>query len=214
MTIKRRSRPVPRRNKTKRGQERADRTRALVIDETIRCIHEEGFAAASTRHIIDRAGVSWGVIQYHFGDRDGLLTAVLEHSAATLVAALNNLADTAEATTDIAERAESLTSAAWEIIYTPMSTTALEILIATRFMRGTFDMGALEVVTDALSRIIGIIGDDDPNAPGIANLLWASPVGMLVAQMVVSVPLPAEPTRQALSALIRDHLLTPPTGTG
>ena len=47
-----------------------------MIEETIKCIREEGFAAASTRHIVERAGVSWGVIQYHFGDRDGLLTAV------------------------------------------------------------------------------------------------------------------------------------------
>ena len=55
------------------SQVRADRTRALVIDETIRCILEEGFAAASAKHITERAGVTWGVVQYHFGDRDGLL---------------------------------------------------------------------------------------------------------------------------------------------
>ena len=55
-----------------------------MIEETIRCIREEGFAAASTRHIIDRAGVSWGVIQYYFGDRDGLLTAVIEHANTTV----------------------------------------------------------------------------------------------------------------------------------
>jgi AcrR family transcriptional regulator len=45
--------------------------RAIVIDETIRCILEEGFAAASAKHITERAGVTWGVVQYHFGDRDG-----------------------------------------------------------------------------------------------------------------------------------------------
>ena len=38
------------------SQLRADRTRALVIDETIRCILEEGFAAASAKHITERAG--------------------------------------------------------------------------------------------------------------------------------------------------------------
>ena len=72
----------------------------MVIDETIRCIREEGFAAASTRHIIDRAGVSWGVIQYYFGDRDGLLTAVIDHAFTTLIASLNQLADNAAEVAD------------------------------------------------------------------------------------------------------------------
>lgn len=40
-------------------QVRADRTRAMVIDETVRCVIEEGFAAASAKHITERAGVTW-----------------------------------------------------------------------------------------------------------------------------------------------------------
>src|SRR5207249_7757719 len=60
------------------AQARAERTRALIMDETVRCVVEEGFAAASAKHIAERAGVTWGVIQYHFGDRDGLLAAVVE----------------------------------------------------------------------------------------------------------------------------------------
>ena len=40
----------------------------MVIDETVRCVIEEGFGAASAKHITERAGVTWGVIQYHFGD--------------------------------------------------------------------------------------------------------------------------------------------------
>ena len=83
MTLGKRS--APRRPTTGR-QERGDRTRELLIDETVRCIREEGFSAASTRHIIERAGLSWGVIQHHFGDRDGLLTAVIEDAVDRLVA--------------------------------------------------------------------------------------------------------------------------------
>ena len=64
-------------------QVRADRTRAMVIDETVRCVLEEGFGAASAKHITERAGVTWGVIQYHFGDRDGLLMAVVDGASAS-----------------------------------------------------------------------------------------------------------------------------------
>ncbi|MGO9733999.1 TetR/AcrR family transcriptional regulator, partial [Mycobacterium sp.] len=131
MTAASRARPSPGRQ-SKRGQLRADRTRELVIEETVRCILEEGFAAASTRHIVERAKVSWGVIQYHFGDREGLLTAVIDHGFETLVESLNELADTVQEVTDLRSRAEMLSASAWEMFSTPTAMGALEILIATR----------------------------------------------------------------------------------
>ena len=66
------------------SQVRAERTRERVLDETVRCVIDEGFAAASAKHIAERAGVTWGVVQYHFGDRDGLLMAVVDRGLAEL----------------------------------------------------------------------------------------------------------------------------------
>ena len=189
-----------------RAQERGERTRALVIDETIRCIREEGFAAASTRHIIERAGVSWGVIQYYFGDRDGLLSAVIDHAFTTLVASLHQLADTAAEVADPRERAEALTEAAWTVFFSPTCMTALEILIATRALRGTLDTERLAGLSKAIARIATAIGPTTSHAEGIANLVWSGPVGMMVAQMVMTDPLPTAPEQQALAALIADHL--------
>ena len=206
MATKPNARPVPRRDQAKRGQERADRTRSLVIDETIRCIREEGFAAASTRHIIERAGVSWGVIQYHFGDRDGLLNAVIESSFVTLTDSLNGLADAAESVADIHTRAESLTDAAWKLFFNPTCMTAMEILIATRVMRGTLDPAQLAGLEAAFSRIAALFADSTPHAGAIANLLWASPVGMMVSQMVITPELPTDAEQHALADLITDHL--------
>ena len=54
-------------------------TRNKVICAAIDCIYEEGFHAAHTNRIAEKAGVSWGVLQYHFGDKDGLLQAVLDY---------------------------------------------------------------------------------------------------------------------------------------
>ncbi len=53
-------------------------TRRRVIEAAIACIYEHGFNAAHTNRIAEAAGVSWGVLQYHFGDKDGLLQAVLD----------------------------------------------------------------------------------------------------------------------------------------
>jgi AcrR family transcriptional regulator len=73
------------------AQARAERTRAVVLDETVRCILDEGFAPPSVRHITDRAGLTWGVVQYHFGDLDGLLMAVVDKGFSELLDALDEL---------------------------------------------------------------------------------------------------------------------------
>src|SRR4029077_3841490 len=98
------------------SQLRADRPRALVIDETVRCILEEGFAAASAKHITERAGVTWGVVQYHFGDRDGLLMAVVDKGFAELTEALHVSHVDAENARD---RTEFIVDAAWEAFSSP-----------------------------------------------------------------------------------------------
>ena len=54
-------------------------TRKKVIQAAINSIYRDGFHAAHTNRIAEEAGVSWGVLQYHFGDKDGLLQAVIDH---------------------------------------------------------------------------------------------------------------------------------------
>jgi AcrR family transcriptional regulator len=190
-------------HQAKRSQERSDRTRALVIAETINCIRDEGFASASTRRIIARAGVTWGVIQYHFGDRDGLLAAVIDYSYGTLIDSLDSLADQSSKVTDFRARAASLTAGAWEIFFTPTSVTAFEILLATR---GSLDAKQRANLAKALNRVAALIEGPTPHATAIANLLWASPVGMMMAQRVNTVARPTEGEQRALADLIADHV--------
>jgi AcrR family transcriptional regulator len=82
---------------TKRASEQA--TRRAVIDAAVACILERGFYRASSNEIARRAGVTWGVIQHHFGTREALMLAVLEdgalHFTETLAAASIDAATTA-----------------------------------------------------------------------------------------------------------------------
>ena len=71
-----------------------------MIDETVRCVLEEGFAPPSVRHIADRAGLTWGVVQYHFGDLDGLLMAVVDKGFGELIETLARLPAVGPATPD------------------------------------------------------------------------------------------------------------------
>jgi AcrR family transcriptional regulator len=56
-------------------------TRERMVEAAITCILERGFYRASSNEIARQAGVSWGVIQHHFGTREALLVAVLEDGA-------------------------------------------------------------------------------------------------------------------------------------
>jgi AcrR family transcriptional regulator len=61
-------------------------TRDRVIKAAIECIIELGFyRGSSTNEIARRAGVTWGVIQWYFGNREGLMLAVLEDGASHMV---------------------------------------------------------------------------------------------------------------------------------
>jgi TetR/AcrR family transcriptional regulator, regulator of cefoperazone and chloramphenicol sensitivity len=187
------------------NQLRADRTRALVIDETIRCILEEGFAAASAKHITERAGVTWGVVQYHFGDRDGLLMAVVDKGFAELTEALRELPTGAE---NVRDRAEFIVNAAWEAFSSPTSMAALEILIATRAMRDTGASELLATLGNAFAKLGKDIGAglDARHAAAIGNLIWATLRGLAVTAMVVPEPPDTRRERRALVDMITRYI--------
>jgi AcrR family transcriptional regulator len=60
-------------------------TRRRVLDAAVSCIVERGFYRASSNEIARHAGMTWGVIQYHFGTRESLMLAVLDDMATRFV---------------------------------------------------------------------------------------------------------------------------------
>src|ERR1700738_2950379 len=94
----------------------ATATRARLIDATINCILEEGFYRASSNRIAERAGVTWGVIQHHFGTREALLLAAFQDGMRELIETLESAriaGDTFEA------RLESLADVIWQFYRQP-----------------------------------------------------------------------------------------------
>ncbi|MEU4647184.1 TetR/AcrR family transcriptional regulator [Nocardia fluminea] len=183
-------------------QQRGDRTRELLIDETVRCIREEGFSAASTRHIVERAGVSWGVIQHHFGDRDGLLTAVIEDAVDCLITSLESLSDPA-----LVIDTEQLVRATWEAFANPKAMAGLEILIATKELRSGFDQKHMERLFAALASLSRRFdtGGNREHAAALGMLLWTTPVAMMIAETFATLPLPVEDAQKAIAGLIDRH---------
>jgi AcrR family transcriptional regulator len=101
-------------------------TRTRVIEAAVACILEEGFYRASSNKIARRAGVTWGVIQYHFGTREGLLVAVNEHAAAEFDTVFAN----AEIEGDtITERLESLADVIWGYYRRPEFLAYMQLML-------------------------------------------------------------------------------------
>lgn len=93
---------TPRRTRRKPDGDSA--TRRRVLDAAVACILERGLYRASSNAIAERAGLSWGVIQYYFGTREALMLAVLEDGARRLT---ENLRDASITGATTAERVAS-----------------------------------------------------------------------------------------------------------
>ena len=69
--------PVQRRSQA----ERSSTTRQALIDATIACLVEDGYANTTTARVSQRAGLSRGAHLHHFQTRQALLAAAMEHLA-------------------------------------------------------------------------------------------------------------------------------------
>jgi AcrR family transcriptional regulator len=59
--------------------ERSATTRARLMDATLECLVEVGWAGTSTTEVVRRAGVSRGAQVHHFPTKDDLVLATVEH---------------------------------------------------------------------------------------------------------------------------------------
>lgn len=71
--------PYPARVPTRREQR--DRTRLLLLETTVDCLVEYGYAGTSTQRIQQRAGVSRGALLHHFRSKSDLLAAAIGYLA-------------------------------------------------------------------------------------------------------------------------------------
>lgn len=188
--------------RTTAPRKRGDDTRAKIIDETVRCVVDEGFSAATAKHVAERAGVTWGVIQYHFGDRNGLLMAVVDEGVAKLIDSLSGAQVTG---LPLAQRVETVIDIAWNCYSSPTSLAAFEILRATRGRIGDSSRRHLLEMNDAISGFARLISDD-PADHVVAEVIWAALRGMVLAEMIVNEPIDWTQERRALVAMATQRL--------
>lgn len=109
--------------------ERSERTRELLLDATVECLVELGYARTTVQEICQRAGLSRGAQQHHFTTKAELMTSALEHLFARLSAQILN------ATAELPpgpERIEVGIDQLWRAYSGTLSTAAVELWVAAR----------------------------------------------------------------------------------
>lgn len=65
------TKPVERRSNAERSAE----TKERILEATLACLSEKGYAATSTNDVVKRAGVSRGALMHHFSSKSDLVAA-------------------------------------------------------------------------------------------------------------------------------------------
>ncbi len=122
-------------------------TRARIIAAVTEAIAEVGFQRTTAAEIVQRAGVTWGAVQHHFGGKDGTLLAVLEDSFARFAERVGAV----DVRKPIEKRVSDFIDRAWEHFDSAHYRSTLEILLHYAGQagdRGSWQ-GAMESALDA-----------------------------------------------------------------
>jgi AcrR family transcriptional regulator len=109
--------------------ERSEHTRELLLDATIDCLVELGYARTTVHEICLRAGVSRGAQQHHFTTKAELMATALEHLFARLS---QEVLDAAERLPPGPERITKGIDLLWQAYSGTLSTAAMELWVAAR----------------------------------------------------------------------------------
>jgi AcrR family transcriptional regulator len=157
--------------------------------------------------------VTWGVIQYHFGDRNGLLADVVAYGYENFRVAIEAVS---AAESDSHLRVASVVDAAWTAFSAPESRASLEILIATRSSRGPKQITELEEMARDMRRLGAVLVGDGKGAHSlgrtIGEVMWATLRGLVFAQMITREPIEFTEERAILIDLIQSYLKHGPNG--
>lgn len=103
--------------------------REKIVQAVIGLIKEGGYANATSSRIAERAGLTWGAAQHHFGAKDDILDAIMEISHERFTA---RMSDPGLRKGSLSDRVSHFVDRMWEHYQDDIYIVVLEILLATR----------------------------------------------------------------------------------
>jgi len=123
------SSPAEGRSERRTQAERSARTRERLLDATLDCLAERGWAGTTTTEVAERAGVSRGAQLHHFPTRSELVAAAVERLAE------RRMAEFGEAVRDLPPDSDWISAGidlVWQAFQHPTAHALLELLVAAR----------------------------------------------------------------------------------
>ncbi|MGH3518930.1 MAG: TetR/AcrR family transcriptional regulator [Haloechinothrix sp.] len=109
--------------------ERREQTRTALLDATIECLVELGYARTSVHEICARAGVSKGAQQHHFATKAELMVAAVEHLTHRIRTEVVAAEGSLPSGTELIERGIDLI---WQGFSGTLSAAFMELWVAAR----------------------------------------------------------------------------------
>lgn len=103
--------------------------RRRLLDATIACLVDVGYARTTTIEVAERANVSRGAMLHHYGSRAELVAAAIEHLASRRIA---EFVSAVQALPDDADLEERIVDLLWSQFSSSTFDAALELEIAAR----------------------------------------------------------------------------------
>lgn len=110
-------------------EERRAATRGALLDAAIACLVEYGYEGTTTGRVCERAGVSRGAHQHHFGTRPALVAAALEELA---MRRLDAIRGEVASLPPGEERIEQALDAIWGWFTGPLFQASIDLAAAAR----------------------------------------------------------------------------------
>jgi AcrR family transcriptional regulator len=154
-------------------EERTRQMRARLLEATIECLVERGFAGTSTTLVSERAGVSRGAQLHHFPSKADLVLAAVEHLTVVRGA---ELAAAAEALPRGRRRTRAVLSMLADHFTSPVFIAALELWVAARTddtLRSAVAPLEQRVGREAHRLVVEALGADE-SRPGVRELVQAT----------------------------------------
>ena len=184
--------------------ERRQATRAALLDGTISCLVEDGYANTTTRRVAERANVSPGALQHHFASKQELMSEAIAHLARRLA---EDLIQRGLPSADSERQlAEQLVDRLWETLNGPLIEAAMELAVA-----GRTDPSLRPRLAEAQREALELVGltarhlfPKEAEKPGFVELI-STVLAALRGMVLLGFVSPAE--RDAAYATGRRHLL-------
>ena len=122
--------------------QKARATREKILRAVVELINASGYSGASSTAIAKQAGITWGAVQHHFGNKDEILQAVLELARDVYI---ESLSSAQLKSGSLEARIDLFVDKVWEHYKSDLYFAFSEIIMATRGQASQLSLSKIRV---------------------------------------------------------------------